>query len=124
MDHSRESHGTGVETEEDLWGGDDEDLRHYSRSDVDLQREWAARRNHFHTLGYRDASISSDEALRLYYEESILKGATAVAEEDLNVAAVEISSSTTSTRSVKRPGRDDCNLRGSPHSLAVMLLTI
>ncbi|KAL3696670.1 hypothetical protein R1sor_010746 [Riccia sorocarpa] len=184
MDDSR---GTGVETEEDLWGGDDEDLGHYSRSDVDLQREWEARRNHFHTLGYRDgisagkeseaqagfnlgykeavvagyswgvargtacafaalasslkerlltdheaikrienlnssaASISSDEALRLYYEESILKkGATTVAEEDLpNVAALEISSSTASTRSETEAsgccgGRDDCNLRGPP----------
>ncbi|KAL2643800.1 hypothetical protein R1flu_011387 [Riccia fluitans] len=181
MDPSRGSAGTSVEAEEDLWEGDDEDLGHYSQTDADLQREWEARRHHFHTLGYRDgisagkeseaqagfnvgfkeavvagyswgvargaasafsalasslkgrlvtdheamkriqslnlsaASISSDEALRLYYEESILrKGVTTVSDEEPSVAGLVISSFTSEAEpSVCCGGRDECNVRAS-----------
>ncbi|KAG6547310.1 hypothetical protein Mapa_011247 [Marchantia paleacea] len=70
------------EFEDDLWGTDDDDAGAVGRSsqtDADLEREWEARRNQFHTLGYRDGISAGKESkvqegFNVGFKEAVVAG--------------------------------------------------
>ncbi|BBN02547.1 hypothetical protein MPTK1_2g16160 [Marchantia polymorpha subsp. ruderalis] len=70
------------EFEDDVWGADDDDagvVGRSSQTDADLAREWEARRNQFHTLGYRDGisagkESKAQEGFNVGFEEAVVAG--------------------------------------------------